>query len=783
MPPQFDSYYKWLGIPPSEQPPNHYRLLGVNLFETDSDVIATAADQRMIHLRSFQAGQYANESQQLLNQVSAARICLLRAEKKGEYDAALHQWMMAGQQQQDAQRQAAQAMSVPPPAGPPQHDVVEAADSEPAIERASDPLDYSGAAGDPLDFTSNSSAPRFNVSRAAKTPGVPALMIAGPIVGLIVAIAAIAIFNSQDKDEPDAAALKSAATPKRGDDKRAPSSDSANKAGDPFRHPVVPLTPHRPIGSNNTNGPTGGRDKKDVPPRTGPQPVDNQAASNTTAPSPPNTTPDKGSMPSVGLPSDSGSTPTDESKTGGRPGVAIDNVFIASNENRAPAPNADIQLKLLAKLREILKDDYAKAKSPDSRTELIRKLIQLARETKDDLPMAYVMVKEALDTAVRAGDPRLAAEAVKLMTERYHVDNSEIITKSLVQLSHSAKTSEIRGVIAKFALDLVDPAIAATKYDAAVELATTAATLAAQEKEPVYRDMARDAADRARRAQRASREYETAIEKLAAAPDDPEANFMAGKAECFWKNDWTAGLLRLAKGSDENLRQLAEQELLAANQSPDPMQLADAWWDVAEKRIDKGEKKDDPTIRGIRNRAGHWYRLAEKNLTGLNLAKAQKRIEESGVEPAPIEAATDVFLDDIRERTAKVGHGQLGKHGAKGYDVRGEVLVRGVKPAHALSMHPTDVGAATVNYELSASYKYLTAQVALMDDSAPKSDITFRVLGDGKVLWTSRPMRNKGDMTPCRVSIGGVRSLQLEVASEGSPDYGHAVWLNPKLIR
>ena len=27
----FDPYRKWLGIPPQEQPPNHYRLLGIGL--------------------------------------------------------------------------------------------------------------------------------------------------------------------------------------------------------------------------------------------------------------------------------------------------------------------------------------------------------------------------------------------------------------------------------------------------------------------------------------------------------------------------------------------------------------------------------------------------------------------------------------------------------------------------------------------------------------------------------------------------------------------------------
>ena len=55
----FDAYYKWLGIPPDEQPPNHYRLLAIRLFEPDADVIAGAADRQMAHLRSFQSGQHS----------------------------------------------------------------------------------------------------------------------------------------------------------------------------------------------------------------------------------------------------------------------------------------------------------------------------------------------------------------------------------------------------------------------------------------------------------------------------------------------------------------------------------------------------------------------------------------------------------------------------------------------------------------------------------------------------------------------------------------------------
>ena len=66
-------------------------MLGLVRYENDPDVIENAANQRMAHLRSFQAGRHAAESQKLLNEVAAARICLLHPEKKTAYDEALRQ--------------------------------------------------------------------------------------------------------------------------------------------------------------------------------------------------------------------------------------------------------------------------------------------------------------------------------------------------------------------------------------------------------------------------------------------------------------------------------------------------------------------------------------------------------------------------------------------------------------------------------------------------------------------------------------------------------------------
>lgn len=88
---QFDPYHRWLGIPSWEQPPNHYRLLGLTMFESDADVIESAADQRMAHVRTFQCGEHASDSQKLLNELAAAKLCLLTPERKTPYDTELMQ--------------------------------------------------------------------------------------------------------------------------------------------------------------------------------------------------------------------------------------------------------------------------------------------------------------------------------------------------------------------------------------------------------------------------------------------------------------------------------------------------------------------------------------------------------------------------------------------------------------------------------------------------------------------------------------------------------------------
>jgi len=114
---QFDPLYEWLSIPPAEQPPHHYRLLGIELFESDADVIDTAAERQMSFVRKFQTGKRACHTQPLLNKLAAAKLCLLSPDTKATYDAVL-QGRLAAESKLTAGRGGEQRLNPPPPPPP-----------------------------------------------------------------------------------------------------------------------------------------------------------------------------------------------------------------------------------------------------------------------------------------------------------------------------------------------------------------------------------------------------------------------------------------------------------------------------------------------------------------------------------------------------------------------------------------------------------------------------------------------------------------------------------------
>ena len=139
-----------------------------------------------------------------------------------------------------------------------------------------------------------------------------------------------------------------------------------------------------------------------------------------------------------------------------------------------------------------------------------------------------------------------------------------------------------------------------------------------------------------------------------------------------------------------------------------------------------------------------------------------------------------VFLDEMRELESNVGHGVLGKKGSHGFGPV-EVAVKGVKAKHALSLHPPRNGTAHVVYSLRQQYSQFTGDVAISDAGATPSEspLTFKILGDGKELWKSKPLRERGESQSFSVAIQRVQEMKLVVDCPSGNGFAYAVWINP----
>lgn len=86
---EIDVYKEWLGIPEGVRPPDYYTLLRLVMFEDDTEKIRGNYRKLNNHVRKYATGQYLVRSQELLNELARAMLCLTDPEGKSEYDESL----------------------------------------------------------------------------------------------------------------------------------------------------------------------------------------------------------------------------------------------------------------------------------------------------------------------------------------------------------------------------------------------------------------------------------------------------------------------------------------------------------------------------------------------------------------------------------------------------------------------------------------------------------------------------------------------------------------------
>jgi formylglycine-generating enzyme required for sulfatase activity len=89
VPPNFDPYHIWLGIPKGKRPPTHYQLLRISSGERADEVIEGAAERQAEYIRKCRIGEYAILADRILYEIEEAKLCLLNPRLRKDYDEKL----------------------------------------------------------------------------------------------------------------------------------------------------------------------------------------------------------------------------------------------------------------------------------------------------------------------------------------------------------------------------------------------------------------------------------------------------------------------------------------------------------------------------------------------------------------------------------------------------------------------------------------------------------------------------------------------------------------------
>lgn len=140
------------------------------------------------------------------------------------------------------------------------------------------------------------------------------------------------------------------------------------------------------------------------------------------------------------------------------------------------------------------------------------------------------------------------------------------------------------------------------------------------------------------------------------------------------------------------------------------------------------------------------------------------------------------YLSDMAEYDVNVYNDRFAKKGALGYSAAGysRIRVNNQDSPNGISMH----GPATAKYKLGKVGHSFIASIALNDSVGGEipSPVTFHVVGDGKLLWKSKPVYGARQVQECVADVTGIDVLELRVECPGGNINAQAVWLDPHIL-
>ncbi|WP_298862951.1 NPCBM/NEW2 domain-containing protein [uncultured Gimesia sp.] len=337
------------------------------------------------------------------------------------------------------------------------------------------------------------------------------------------------------------------------------------------------------------------------------------------------------------------------------------------------------------------------------------------------------------------------------------------------QLLQEAKSTSSKGYLKEVAFDAIETGQAAIKagdYSAAVKIATLAVKIGKSSGNNHAYTLANNFKQRSGMLAREYRKVENFHKNLQKDPKDSRSAFLYGKFVALKLNHWKEGLDWLSKGDDAAYRTLAEQELAILKDDDSLLEVANGWYQLGGE--EKGLTKQELELHAYDLYSRAWTHSIEADRTTINARLSEMPLR---------------YLNHMEEQDVIRGPWAFGKNGDAGNG--GIFTVNKIEFPNGLGLVPQSRGlAARVRYQLDGQYKTFVTGMALMDHSYQYlSTITFTVLGDDRVLWKSPPIRGRGDAVFCNVSVKNIKRLEIRTETPGRNLGGHAVWLDPLVLK
>jgi hypothetical protein len=277
-----------------------------------------------------------------------------------------------------------------------------------------------------------------------------------------------------------------------------------------------------------------------------------------------------------------------------------------------------------ARSRKLLKEalaDQLKDRSVAGRRKLAKTLLDDAAKARGIPADYFVLLTNAIICAEDGASLRLCFDAIDQLSRAYDVDALGLRADAVMNVWATQPTAVVSITNVQLSLDVLDQLLAeddfATAEKAASSLQRAVSVISdADLKTTLVSQIREFTAIDAARQQAAS-----SFEKLKRFPDDPAANAAVGGYYCLTRGQWARGLPYLAKGADPQLKALAIAELHRPADEAAAANLADGWWDAA-------DKTPAPARISVLQHAAALYQAGMANLSGVRRLAVEKRIAD-----------------------------------------------------------------------------------------------------------------------------------------------------------